>query len=512
VQTILQSVFLQALAFALLKSIWQIGLIWLALIFVLRIFKLSSAQKFNIAFIAQICGFALFIYSLVDGYNHQQALPFANTGYINNTAAVINYAMPFIALLYIIFFVRHIIKLIFNYGFTQNLRRNNLVKMPVTHRIFVEEITALFSLKRSVKIFVSKSIRCPLTIGFLKPLILIPLAAVNNLTKEQMEAVILHELAHIKRADYLFYLLQCVIEKIFFFNIFSKMINDIIERERENACDDWVIQFKYNSFHYAEALLKLGKLQAASSLAMAASGKKESVLLHRIKRLIHGGEKAHSDEYPAWRFSFLTLIIAIGLLASFSSKTDKLLSGSNAHQTLAVSNKNSGNNILTAPKIFMGNSINNNTSVNKITSAPEKKTEQKVFTAKVEKDKKVVADSKNISSKTSAKKNEVTVQAKAAVITPDYFVSVNQHLDSVTEPSYAAALNKQIVLNKDDYKQALSYQNFRQLETMLALTGDSITVTEDPQSQGHYKKLITIQTTDKNGNKHVYKVIVEVYQ
>jgi hypothetical protein len=47
---------------------------------------------------------------------------------------------------------------------------------------------------------------------------------------------------------------------------------------------------------------------------------------------------------------------------------------------------------------------------------------------------------------------------------------------------------------------------------MLALTGDSITVTEDPQSQGHYKKLITIQTTDKNGNKHVYKVIVEVYQ
>jgi hypothetical protein len=420
--------------------------------------------------------------------------------------------MPFIAILYIIFFVRHIIKLVFNYGSTQNLRRNNLAKMPVTHRIFVEELTELFSLKRTVKIFISKSIRCPLTIGFLKPLILIPLAAVNNLTKEQMEAVILHELAHIKRADYLFYLLQCVIEKIFFFNIFSKMINDIIERERENACDDWVIQFKYNSFHYAEALLKLGKLQAASSLAMAASGKKESVLLHRIKRLIRGAEKTHSYEYSAWRFSFLTLIIAIGLLASFSSKTDELLSGSNTHQTLAVSNKASGSTVPAAPKIFTAISINNNPAVNTTTSVPEKKTEEKVFTAKVEKDKKAVTASNDKPSKTVAKKDEVTTPAPVqSIIAPDYFVSVNQHLDSV-EPSYAAALNKQVMLSKDDYKQVLSYQNFKQLEAMLVLTGDSITVTEDPKTIDHYKKLITIQTTDKNGNKNMYKVIVEVYQ
>jgi len=509
VQTILQSVFLQALAFALVKSIWQMGLIWLALVFVLRIFKLSSAQKFNIAFIAQVCGLGLFIYTLIDSYNHQQTLQFvASTGYINNTAAVIKYAMPFMAILYIIFFVRHIIKLFFSYGFTQSLRTNNLVKMPVTQRIFLEELTELFSLKRSVKIFLSKSIRCPLTIGFLKPLILIPMAAVNNLTKEQMEAVILHELAHIKRADYLLYLLQCVIEKIFFFNIFSGMINDIIERERENACDDWVIQFRYNSFHYAEALLKLGKLQTVSSLAMAASGKKESVLLHRIKRLIHGAEKTRSYEYSAWRFSFLTLIIALGLLVSFSSKTDDFVSGSNSRKPLAVSNETPGNKLLAAPKIFTAGLINKNIAANKNRSVFEKNTEERVFTAKVEKSKEFS------SSKTVAKKTETTesVAPVQEIASPNYFVSVNQELDSASEPSYTSALNKQLMMNEDNYKQALSYQNFRQLEAMLALTGDSITVTEDPQSQGHYKKLITIQTTDKSGNKHVYKVVVEVYQ
>ena len=191
--------------------------------------------------------------------------------------------------------------------------------MPAVNRVFVEELSELFSLHKKVKIYISKNIKCPLTIGFFKPLILIPLAAVNHLTKEQMEAVILHELAHIKRADYLFYLLQCVIEKVFFFNIFSRMLNNIIERERENACDDWVLQFKYNSYHYAEALLKLGKLQA-SSLAMAASGKKENMLLYRIKRLIHNKEKNNAYEYSALRFSFLTLIIAMGLLISFLPK------------------------------------------------------------------------------------------------------------------------------------------------------------------------------------------------
>jgi len=104
----------------------------------------------------------------------------------------------------------------------------------------------LFSLRKKVSIYLSWKINCPLTIGFLKPVILIPVAAVNYLTPEQMEAVILHELAHIKRADYFLFLLQSVIDKIFFFNIFSKMLGDIIERERENACDDWVLQFKYN--------------------------------------------------------------------------------------------------------------------------------------------------------------------------------------------------------------------------------------------------------------------------
>jgi beta-lactamase regulating signal transducer with metallopeptidase domain len=499
VQTILQSGFLQALAYALLNSIWQMGLLWLAVVFILRIFKLSSSQKFTVAFTAQVFGFAFFIFTLINNYNEKplQLFNVTNINYINNASGFLNYVMPFTAVVYLIFFGWHIIKFIFSYRFTQNLRSNNLAKMPAAGRIFVEELTTLFSLHRKIKIYVSKTIKCPLTIGFFKPLILIPLAAVNYLTKEQMEAVILHELAHIKRADYLFYLLQCIIERIFFFNIFSRMLNNIIERERENACDDWVLQFKYNSYHYAEALLKLGKLQT-SSLAMAASGKKENMLLYRIKRLIHNKEKNIDYEYTALRFSFLTLIIALGLLISFSSKTPEIVTSLN--------------------KPVINTTENNYNKTSEISPTHFTIPYKKIAGSNAGNEKKTHTETSHKTNFAAAGKlNKATKRNKpeaepSQTITPNYFVSANQPIDTEKQLTYTSALNNQLVLNREAYKKVLSYQNFKQLETMLALTGDSIKVTEDPRSKDNYKKLITIETTDKNGNKNIYKVIVELYQ
>ena len=87
-------------------------------------------------------------------------------------------------------------------------------------------------------------------------------------------------------------------------------------------------------------------------------------------------------------------------------------------------------------------------------------------------------------------------------------------IDSLTQviPEYNAAINKQFVLSQEDYKQALSYSNFKQLEAMLALTGNTVNITESDISKDSYKKQITVETIDKNGDKHVYNVIVELYQ
>ena len=300
-QLILQSVLLRSLTFALLNSIWQSALIWLALQLVFM-FRLTASQKATLAFVAQLTGFLVFIYTLVDFYLTKNSLVVFNSGsFYNVNLQYFSLIIPYLSIIYLFGLTWQFFKMIFIYRSTQDLRYKNLKKISLDNRIFVKQLTGLLSLKKRVSIYLSLNIKCPMTIGFLKPAILIPLAAINYLTKEQLEAVILHEMAHIKRYDYLLNFIQLVIKKIFFFNIFSKLIHDIIEHERENACDDFVLQFKYNSFHYAEALLTLGKLQTTNVFAMAASGKKENVLLLRVKRLIYGSSKRNA-------YSLLSLV------------------------------------------------------------------------------------------------------------------------------------------------------------------------------------------------------------
>lgn len=491
-QSILQSHFLQSLAYALIKSIWQLGLLWLVVIFLFAIFKLSSSQKFVVAFIAQITGFILFLFAIIKGVSVSYITSPSPEFYLEKAAVFFQIIMPLIAAFYILILCWQIVKFIFNYRFAQNLRNTNLTKMPAMSRVFVDELTAAFSLNKKVKIYLSKNIRCPLTIGFLKPVILIPLAAVNYLSKEQMEAVIVHELAHIKRADYLINLLQCCIDKILFFNIFSRLFTNIIERERENACDDWVLQFKYNSFHYAEALIKLGKLQTSYSLAMAVAGKKENVLLSRIKRLIYASEKKSFYTHGSLQFSFFSLIIAASLLCSFSLNTKNAIAVHKIKKDNVLSVIKPGelqtSLLVTANNAAKTLSLKKNTQEIAVIKNKEiKKVEKKVSTvAKVE-------------------------TARSFYNAPVYLTQVNAITDS-GKSNYSVAVNSKILLDTSAYKKVMSYQNFKRLETMLALTGDSINVYEDPSSEDNYKKLITIETTDKQGNKNLYQVEVELYQ
>jgi bla regulator protein BlaR1 len=120
-------------------------------------------------------------------------------------------------------------------------------------------------------------------------------ASINHLSTDQLEAVLLHELAHVKRYDYLVNIILSAVEIALFFNPFTQLLSKSIRKERENSCDDWVLQFRYRACDYAEALLRIASLQAAPVFAMAATGKKNE-LLTRVKRMI--GEK--ENRFIAW--------------------------------------------------------------------------------------------------------------------------------------------------------------------------------------------------------------------
>ena len=135
-----------------------------------------------------------------------------------------------------------------------------------------------------MRTYFSRHVDTPMMIGFFKPVILLPLATMNHLSVQQFEAILLHELAHIRRNDYLLNLLQSVVDTILFFNPFTWWITKNIRNEREKCCDEMVLQLS-DPYHYARALLALEEPLRNRALVMTAVGK-HSQLLHRIKNIM----------------------------------------------------------------------------------------------------------------------------------------------------------------------------------------------------------------------------------
>ncbi|HSZ84600.1 MAG TPA: M56 family metallopeptidase, partial [Puia sp.] len=228
----------------------------------------------------------------------------------NNLINLVNLLLPDCACVYLLFLVFHLVKYSRHFFQSQKLVNEGLYRMDPQLRMFVDEISHRLGIKKKVEIFLSEIADSPMTIGFLKYIILIPLATINNLSTQQVEAVLLHELAHIKRNDYLLNLVITVVEMLFFFNPFCRLFINVIRKERENSCDDLVLQFKYDPHAYVTALLSLEKSRHTyHPTAMAATGKNNKLLLLRVKRIT--GQKISQPRIKSkFIFFFLFSIIA----------------------------------------------------------------------------------------------------------------------------------------------------------------------------------------------------------
>ena len=127
----------------------------------------------------------------------------------------------------------------------------------------MRNVATRMGIKKPVHIWLSGIVTSPVTIGYIKPVILLPIAAINQLSTQQLEAVLLHELAHIRRYDYFVNLVIRFIQTILYFNPFVKALVKTVEIEREKSCDEMVIQFQYDPHGYASALLMLEKTNYA---------------------------------------------------------------------------------------------------------------------------------------------------------------------------------------------------------------------------------------------------------
>jgi beta-lactamase regulating signal transducer with metallopeptidase domain len=315
--------FLQALGWAVLNSLWQMAFLWVIFQVILSFGNCRSAFKSKMATVLLSAGFSWFLFTLIshwiiDPNSIKRALLAIGSFQITNAAwnDQLQTFLPYASIAYLLLLLIPTIQFIRNYRFVQVLRTTGLSKCHVDLRIFVQRFGERMGIHKPVHIYVSDLITSPVTIGFLKPIILMPIAALTNLTQKQVEAVLLHELSHIRRYDYLINLLISFIRTILYFNPFVRLFAKTIERERERSCDEMVIQFEYDPHGYASALLILEKNNLIRpSIAVAASGQRRD-LLYRIEKIL-GIEKRKTPDFRRLGGLLAGLVCIIGMNALF---------------------------------------------------------------------------------------------------------------------------------------------------------------------------------------------------
>lgn len=155
--------------------------------------------------------------------------------------------------------------------------------LPAEWDARVNDLVRAFGVSRPVRVLRSTVVRVPAVIGWLRPVVLIPAAALAGLSARQLELIIAHELAHIRRADYLVNLLQVFIETVLFYHPAVRWMSNRLRQERELCCDDAVIATCGDTLTYAHALTELEvQRQAGFQTALAANGGQLSKRIYRM--------------------------------------------------------------------------------------------------------------------------------------------------------------------------------------------------------------------------------------
>jgi bla regulator protein blaR1 len=170
--------------------------------------------------------------------------------------------------------------------YVYRLKNRHIYEVEGEWQSNLRNLSGKIRLQRKVKLAESALARIPLTIGYLNPVILLPLGTLSGVPPQQLEAILLHELAHILRKDYLLNIIQSIIELLFFYHPVTWWLSGLIRQEREHICDDIAVSVNKDHINYIKALTTMEELNSKSPfLASAMTGTKKK-LLFRVKRLL----------------------------------------------------------------------------------------------------------------------------------------------------------------------------------------------------------------------------------
>jgi len=191
----------------------------------------------------------------------------------------------------------------------QRLKRRMVCEVAPELQAKLALLAQSVGVQRVVTLLESALVEVPTVVGWVKPVILLPASALTGLTAEQLETVLAHELAHIRRYDYLVNMLQTIVEILGFYHPAVWSVSRRIRIERENCCDDVAVHVCGDSLRYARALTHLEEMRVRGrELAVAATG---GSLIARIGRLL--GRPTANERRFAWLPGLVALLLVAGL-------------------------------------------------------------------------------------------------------------------------------------------------------------------------------------------------------
>jgi bla regulator protein blaR1 len=325
-----------ALGWTVVHALWQ-GIIVAALLafilYFLRHKKAKTRYQVSVAALFLMFGTSVFTFvSIVESINRggqideNMALILRgivsshsvdNQSFMQSVLQFFSQYLSFIVLIWLVGIAFFALRMMGGLMYVEILKTRHLTPLGIEWQSKMDLYKNRLAIPQKVQLLESALITIPMTIGWLKPLILLPIGTVNGMSTQQVEAIIAHELAHIAGRDYLLNIIQTIIEILFYYHPAVWFISANIRMERENRCDDVAVALCGNSLTYAKALLAIQEMQHQNmrtyGLAMTFSTNKKGLLLNRIKRILN--QPQNRNNIMEKLFATALLVIAVSAFA-----------------------------------------------------------------------------------------------------------------------------------------------------------------------------------------------------
>jgi bla regulator protein BlaR1 len=336
-ESLIHSPSLTALAITLIHFLWQGVLIAVVLKALLSLISYQKSQlRYALSSMAMLANLILPIITFflvydtdfrqITNFVHAQPLLDQNF-YLQKTAANAWYMewleyFPLVAMVWFTVVTTLALKLIIELYNVNKLPLQGCTAVDVALQKRFDVLLVKVGLSKKVALLLSNKTDIPMAIGWLKPVVLIPFSMLSGLTPQQLDMLLLHELAHIRRHDYLVNFLQTLVEILLFFHPAVNWVSKQMRNEREYCSDDVAVQHGGSSLAYAHTLADTASLceqhrhHTIPNMAMAASG---GDLKQRVVRLLDQQQHCtKTADTGKWLASFTILLSIIFLLSKYS--------------------------------------------------------------------------------------------------------------------------------------------------------------------------------------------------